>query len=131
MTISPWLLHSRRGSPSLSRQVKGGNVTSFSAGYCAGASAGGVSAGVHPQGLWIVMKHPQGPSARTREGAHHGEEADVTAYLDAADADLDDGAAAVGVEERHALVRRGRHEGALDPAAPRWVAVRHPELGRQ
>ncbi len=30
----------------------------------------------------------------------HGEEADVAADLDAADADLDDGAAAVGVGER-------------------------------
>jgi hypothetical protein len=38
--------------------------------------------------------------------AHHGDEADVAAHLDPAHADLDHGAAPVGVEERHALVCR-------------------------
>ena len=40
MTTSPSLVRSRRASPSASRQVKGGNVTSASPGYCAGAGAG-------------------------------------------------------------------------------------------
>ena len=34
MTTSPSLVRSRRGSPSASRHVKGGNVISFSPGYC-------------------------------------------------------------------------------------------------
>jgi hypothetical protein len=46
---------------------------------------------------------------------YHGDEADVTTNLDAADGDLYDGSAAVGVEERDGFVRRGRHEGPLDP----------------
>ncbi len=61
----------------------------------------------------------------------HGEEADVATNLDAAHVDLDDGALAVGVEKSNVLVRRGGHEGALDPPAPGRRAVRHPELGRQ
>jgi hypothetical protein len=34
MTTSPCSLRSTRGSPSASRHVKGGNVISFSPGYC-------------------------------------------------------------------------------------------------
>jgi hypothetical protein len=64
-------------------------------------------------------------------GADHGEEGDIAADLDAAHADLDHGALAVGVEERHRLVRRRRHEGPLDPPTPGRLAMRHPELGGQ
>ncbi len=59
---------------------------------------------------------------------YHGEEADVATDLDAADADLYDGSAAVGVEKRDGLVRCGGHERPLNPPSPLWGAVWHPEL---
>ncbi len=61
-------------------------------------------------------------------GADHGKEGDVSANLDAAHVDLDDCTLAVGVVQRHALVRSGRHKGTLYAPLPGWVAVRHPEL---
>jgi hypothetical protein len=65
------------------------------------------------------------------DGANHGEEGYVAANLYAAHVDLDDGAPPVGVVQRDVLVRRGRHEGPLDPPLPERVAVGHPELGGQ
>jgi hypothetical protein len=70
-------------------------------------------------------------SSVARLRADHGEEADVTAHLIAAHADLHHGAPSVGVEERHALICSGRHEGPLDPSAPGRAAVWHPELLRE
>jgi hypothetical protein len=46
MTISPSLERTTRGSPSDSRQVKGGNVISFSPGYCGGRPARAVISAV-------------------------------------------------------------------------------------
>ena len=42
-TTSPSPVRSRRGSPSASRHVKGGNVISFSAGYCARRGRGSLN----------------------------------------------------------------------------------------
>ena len=47
MTTSPLAERSTRGSPSVSRHVKGGNVTSFSPGYCAAAVSGPWASGSH------------------------------------------------------------------------------------
>ncbi len=61
-------------------------------------------------------------------GADHGEKGDFAADLDAAHVDLHDGALAVGIAQRHVLVRRRGHEGPLDSPFPGGLAVRHPEL---
>jgi hypothetical protein len=64
-------------------------------------------------------------------GGHHGEEADVAADLDAADADLDHGALAVGIVKGDVFVGRRRHQGALDSSLPGRIAMVHPEFAGQ
>ena len=48
MTTSPCAERSTRGSPSVSRHVKGGNVTSFSPGYCPAPGPGTSATGSGP-----------------------------------------------------------------------------------
>ena len=86
MTTSPWAERSTRGSPSVSRHVKGGNVTSFSPGYCPAPVPGTSESGSGPArraracvleyvGLWLHVQRCArvlgGGGAAARRAAAH------------------------------------------------------------